>query len=261
MRYIFPFCISLFLYVFLPAQDETNSIITDRPDQTESSSVVPKGILQIETGFIFEKDELYISGYNSENISYNIATTLFRYGLLDWMEVRLGSAFKFENTNVSGWSKSESGISGLLIATKLFLMEEKNLLPKLAFVVNYNLAVGKENFIPEKSEPAFLLAASNSITDWLGIGYNAGAKWINGEQLDIILTASMGISVAENTGLFLEFYGDKQQDTDANIFFDTGFTYLVKNDFQLDVSAGFPVNNQSPDFFISFGASFQIFQN
>ena len=39
------------------AQEETPELITDRPDQTESSSVVPLGALQIETGFTMESDE------------------------------------------------------------------------------------------------------------------------------------------------------------------------------------------------------------
>ena len=43
----------LFLSVFARAQT-TPELITDRPDQTESSSVVPHKFLQIETGFLLE---------------------------------------------------------------------------------------------------------------------------------------------------------------------------------------------------------------
>jgi hypothetical protein len=42
---------------YVKAQDKVPELVTDRPDQTESSAVVPPGSLQIETGFIMGKDE------------------------------------------------------------------------------------------------------------------------------------------------------------------------------------------------------------
>lgn len=51
-------------------------IITDRPDQTESSSTIPKGSLQIESGMLLGFAE-------NDNISLRTIiapSTLFRYG-------------------------------------------------------------------------------------------------------------------------------------------------------------------------------------
>ena len=42
---------------FIKAQDNGAELITDRPDQTESSAVVPRKLLQIETGFLMENNE------------------------------------------------------------------------------------------------------------------------------------------------------------------------------------------------------------
>ena len=38
-----------------------SQIETDRPDFTESPNVVPKGALQIETGFVLENDKIVTS--------------------------------------------------------------------------------------------------------------------------------------------------------------------------------------------------------
>jgi hypothetical protein len=38
--------------IYAKAQNEAPELITDRPDQTESSTVVPHKSLQIETGFV-----------------------------------------------------------------------------------------------------------------------------------------------------------------------------------------------------------------
>ena len=48
-------------------------IVTDRPDQTESSTTIPNKSFQIEMGF-------GSGNYNSERLSL-LPTTLFRYGL------------------------------------------------------------------------------------------------------------------------------------------------------------------------------------
>lgn len=47
---------ALFLYSTIFAQEkEIEPIQTDRPDQTETPSLTPKGMLQVETGFSFQK--------------------------------------------------------------------------------------------------------------------------------------------------------------------------------------------------------------
>ena len=49
----------LMILLSLPilAQEERPELITDRPDATESPSVVPQGALQIETGALFTSFE------------------------------------------------------------------------------------------------------------------------------------------------------------------------------------------------------------
>ncbi len=71
------------------AQEGIPELITDRADQTESSSPVPLKSLQIETGFMLEKD--HNESRKVKNTTYN--TTLLRYGLLSAFELRLGLAY------------------------------------------------------------------------------------------------------------------------------------------------------------------------
>jgi len=65
-------------------------LITDRPDQTESSSTVPKNSLQIETGVIYEN----FSNDNTEFQNLGLGTTLLRYGVWGNFELRLGSYYQ-----------------------------------------------------------------------------------------------------------------------------------------------------------------------
>ena len=78
--------IFLLITIAAGAQNEIPKLITDRPDQTESSAVVPLLSWQIETGFVLENFEN--SFLMQQSYAYN--TTLLRYGLLKNFELRLG---------------------------------------------------------------------------------------------------------------------------------------------------------------------------
>ena len=55
------------------ARAQSPDMVTDRPDQTESAAVVPRGLLQVETGYLFARD--------GDVDGYAVPGTLFRIGL------------------------------------------------------------------------------------------------------------------------------------------------------------------------------------
>ncbi len=59
---------------FSQESENIDELITDRPDQTESASIVPVGSIQLETGGFIEKDNP-IENVNYSNLTYN--TSLF----------------------------------------------------------------------------------------------------------------------------------------------------------------------------------------
>ncbi len=62
-------------------------LVTDRPDQTESSALVPPGYVQVETGWSLSRNQ---EGGIRTN-THTFPGTLFRIGALDRMELRLAS--------------------------------------------------------------------------------------------------------------------------------------------------------------------------
>jgi len=76
----------LLVSILLTSVTYGQELITDRPDQTESSSTVPKRSLQIESG-------LLVGFAEGEDISLReilAPTTLFRYGVTKGFEIRGG---------------------------------------------------------------------------------------------------------------------------------------------------------------------------
>ena len=90
-------------------------MITDRPDITESASTINPGWLQIETGFLLLQDKFVNeNGINDVSI-YNLASTLFRFGLSESVELRAAGSYQIFNSE-NNIEKSEfSGISDLMV--------------------------------------------------------------------------------------------------------------------------------------------------
>jgi hypothetical protein len=61
----------------------------------------------------------------------------------------------------------------------------------------------------------------------------------------------------ERWGCYLEAYGFKRSEPDGSSdkFVNTGVTYLINNDFQLDARVGTGLNGRSNEYFWGLGAS------
>jgi hypothetical protein len=77
--------ITLFFFVFLCIKLAGQRIDTDRPDQTDSPTIIPIKSFQIESGFL--DGYTYNSGNRERQLL--LPTTLLRYGLSKNIEIRI----------------------------------------------------------------------------------------------------------------------------------------------------------------------------
>jgi hypothetical protein len=237
--------------------DVKEPLVTDRPDVTEASSTVLKGALQIETGAFYTSSEE--NGVKQEVLGYN--TTLLRYGILENFELRLGWNFEEGRTTINGMELMDitSGFSPLLVGMKVQVTEEKGLMPEVALVGHIYLPfTAGSDYRPETTGADFRIAASHTISEKSGIGYNLGAAWRNDSpEANFLYSVSYGYSVSDKIGLYAEVYGDFPENSRANHFWDAGITYRLSNDLQLDATVGTGIN-EGQDILISGGVSYRI---
>jgi len=237
---------------------EYDAIITDRPDQTESSALVPKRFLQVEIGTFYETLEL--NNIKSKTTTFN--TTLLRYGLLDNLELRVGlsnSEIKHEFQGNIVNSK-ESGFSPLAIGVKIGVTEEKGVLPEIAFLSHINFPfLASQDFKTKSTGIDFRFSFAHTLNEKSSVGYNLGMAW-DGEitTANYVYTIAYGYSISNKIGAFIEIYGDLPEDSHFNHFWDTGLTYLVSDTIQLDVSGGTGLSKNTQDLYVSTGISFRL---
>lgn len=225
------------------------SIRTDRPDQTESPSTVLRNHLQIETGISFEKTD-------DESDFYTYPTILVRCGVTDNLELRL--ILNNITSHVRG--VTYSGITPVTAGFKVKLTEEKGILPMLSFLGYLTIPdLASKNLKATWYATSFKIAMQNTLSQKISIGYNVGIEW-DGEtpQPTFIYSLSTGYSITEKIASFIELYGFLLQRSTGNHRMDAGFSYLLKNNMMIDISAGLGINKYAPANFIAAGYSIRL---
>lgn len=237
---------------------QARPIVTDRPTQTISSSTVPRGTFQIETGFIFETTKDI--DYSMDN--WYLGTTLLRYGVWNNFEIRLGSHYQITNYELSetGSDSTAQGFGPLMTGFKVFIVEEKGLRPEIAIVAEMTLRhIGSLSYRPTFSHPVAKVAATHTLARNLSLGYNAGFAY-NGETADgfFVYSGMLGYGIGSSVSAFAEVYGTFDHGNHPNHRIDGGFTFLVRRNLQLDLSFGTGFDNHIDKSFVSTGLSWRI---
>lgn len=234
-------------------------LVTDRPDATEASSTVGKGVLQIETGGLYESFKE--NAITSESIVYN--TSLIRYGILDNIELRLGWDFVEGRTKVNNKALSNitSGFSPLLLGVKIDIAKEQKGMPEIALIGHvFPLFTASTDYRPETTGVDFRFSLSHTLSEKSSLGYNFGAQWGNDSpEATGIYTLAYGYSITDKLGFYVELYGEIPEDNKARHFWDGGVTYLLNNDIQLDAYTGSGLT-KGQDILLGLGASFRFFK-
>ncbi|MFD1616068.1 transporter [Gelatiniphilus marinus] len=244
------------VFSFAQSNSKAESLITDRPDQTESSTVMSKGFLQIETGASYEAFE----SNNIKNEEFTFNTTLMRFGLLDNLELRLG--WHFIEGKTTTLSNISSGFSPLLLGVKTGIAKENGCFPEIGLLGHLYLPFTASNdYKPGTTGVDFRFAFAHTLNKNSSLSYNLGAAWGNDSpEASYVYTISYGQSITNKLGAYAELYGDIPENNKANHFWDAGLTYLINNNAQLDVTIGSSIT-KGQDILLSAGASFRIPSN
>jgi len=238
---------------FSQESENIDELITDRPDQTESASIVPVGSIQLETGGFIEKDNA-IDNVNYSNLTYN--TSLFRIGLTKTFELRLIQEIFQEEIKSDFFKSKNEGFGPLAVGGKFKISEENGLIPEAAFLTHVTIPTGKDIFRPQHAAMDFRFIGENTLSEKWGFAYNFGGEWSGDDLLFTgIYTAVLGTDLTNQVGLFLESYGFITEGMEGDHRFDAGFTYSPKPLLQFDISAGVGLTEVAPDYFVSLGLS------
>jgi hypothetical protein len=212
----------------------------DRPDVTEGALTVPRGSIQLETGFTRTK--------SCDITDYSLGELLVRIGLMEMLELRTGI-----NSFVLSYSgdDSTSGREDVSLSAKIRCLkspESFNLLhPDLGFIFGTTFPSGSGVYREEDPVPFGTLAAGWSLP-W-GFFFSTSTSLSfpnddNGRYRVVNANFSLGYELAGKVDLFIEHYLESTEHDTILHFLDSGITFLAMPNFQLDFRMGISLNGE-----------------
>jgi hypothetical protein len=251
-------CLILFFLIYPLGtlfSQEIKEIETDRPDQTECSSVIPVKSFQVETGISYEYD-----GYKSSSTKrQNYASTLFRFGIGKNIELRLvAGEYEKSTEHLLTETKNNEGFKPIELGTKVFICPQKGIVPQTSLLMHLELPLASAHYKGESVLPSFRFSMSHTLSKRMDAGCNIGMAWTPDSGPLYIYTLTVAEELIPKLSAYIETYGDF-----STIFFpesaiDGGFTYALFPNWQLDISGGCGLNSFTPDYFIGIGLAFRL---
>jgi hypothetical protein len=217
-------------------------IVTDRPDQTESSITIPNKSFQIEMGF-------GSGNYDSERLSL-LPTTLFRYGLTKSIEMRFVEQLVGFKTKTA--SKAEFGLSDIEFGLKIQVLKKEDINTEIAFISHLIIPTGLSELTNTNYGTINKLAISHGLNKFLDIGYNLGYNYLGAGNGDLTYSMVLGIGLSDKMGMYVETFGEYSDFAEFTSNFDSGLTYLIKDNLQLDFSLGLGLTQKMNYFSLGF---------
>ena len=234
------------------------TISTDAPSQSASPTIVPKGVFQIESRLQMSRSDL---------LSFQFPSNLFRIGLSNRFELRTTNGI----TLTKNANKITPNISNVELGLKFQVLNNKTRKTQIALLAHGVIPQFENDYLS-----AFAAVAINhQLNERNAIGYNLGYKhtsiWKLIDQRNTYFSLIYSNQMTPRLGLFAEAivnFLDNSNSTvlttganakDFHLNFDAGFTYLLRNNIQLDYSFGFNASYHSS--FQAIGISFMIFKD
>lgn len=250
----------------LEAAPLSEPIVTDRPDFTESTQAVPRGRIQLESGYTFTHD--HERGVTTTDHAF--PEFLLRIGLADEWELRLGWAgwslteemFHERNEHGRRVSRNEHADGGtdMTVGFKRHLCDQDGRRPDLGVIGELSLPTGSGEKSSGDVDPAVKLLWAYDLSERLSLAGNVNVGAPRSERGRFVQSAasiSVGYAWTDWLGSYVEYFGVYPNDrgTDAAHYLNGGFAFPVNDNLQFDVRAGLGLNEEADDFFSGVGFS------
>lgn len=232
----------------------TQPIETDRPTFSLSPNTIPKGRIQIETGYTFSLEKA-----SPDVKTHNFPETLVRIGLTERTEFRL----EWPNLTYIDNGRDVHGFNDLGLGFKVQVWQQQGFRPRLSFVGRLSIPTGDKNFSSDRLDPLFRTILTYALNKRVGLfgTVNIGSPTSQGTRY-VQVSSSLGLSAAIRDRLtgFVEYYGLYPRDVasgSAN-FLQTGVLYHLTYNLQLDVRVGGGLTRGTDDFLTGAGISWRF---
>ena len=248
-----------------PVDDEwdfSNLVCTDRPDFTDATYTVGRGVTVIESGYTYRS-----AGSDELNVSRrSLPETLLRVGVTDELELRIkwnGYLLVDQLDKTTGIGTTAYGTDDLILGIKYEFLQQDEWSPMVTFLGGTTIPSGTRGFSVNQTQPYANMVLGWGIRRWLYLKVSTGVDFVKSVDTTHIFAGSLeegrlvvtgGDNVTEwhqsvsllyqatkRVGGFVEwfsFFSSNADDNRAAHYVDTGLFFYLTPNVQLDVRYG-----------------------
>ena len=259
--------------------DFYNLINTDRPDFTDATYSVGRGVTIIESGYTFRRSnapELHVD-------RRQLPETLIRVGVTDEFEFRVkwnGYVMTDITDTTNGLKTSSFGGDDMSLGFKYEVLQQDDWQPMVTFVGGAYIPAGTGGVSANHVQPFGNVVMGWGFRRWLYLKASTGVDFVKSNDVTHVISGSlqegpvsqqgsdtssqwhqsvsMLFQATKRVGGFVEwfsFFSNNADDNRAQHFVDTGLFIYVTPNVQLDIRIGERVSSRVDGLFSGMGFS------
>lgn len=228
------FFVTNFCFLSLNCFAQSESINTDRPDQSDGVNTISKNKFQIENGITVSKETV-------------LNNFMLRFGVGNSTELRLLADIGKEN--------AIKGLKPLTLSIKQKLIEQNKLIPAISLVGYASVnKLASKSFQEDGVSTLIKIAFENELSEKFSLGYNLGFL---DDFDDLSLSSGLAYTPNESVSTFVEYFSTLDEfDQEHNI--DAGILIILIPSLQIDFALGHALFTDEDRFFTTFGISYML---
>ena len=214
----------------------------DRPGIAFATDVLPRAAVSLEQGL----PDFSRSTDDGVKTAFYSAGTNVRIGLFDGVELQLATAlFNQLEVKVGGLSQTTHGAGDTRLGFKVALPSSSESF-SWATLGSMTFDTGAEEFSNNAKQYDLGVSLALDVGNDVSAGFYVNATHLDGEDA-VAVSPSLSFSLSESVGAYLEAgYFSNAGEPNSSVA-GAGLTWMATPSVQLDASADFGLNSNSPD--------------
>lgn len=242
---------------------EPPPLFDDRPGLGNSAGVVGKGVLQMELGVNFARDE----AEGAEIVDVTAPSLLVRYGVTRGLELRFREdGLIAEHRGTEGAAENLFGFSDAAIGAKYELLDAHKDGMALSLFAELEIPTFDPDFSRKTIDGEIAVITGAKLPAGFGVVAEFGGAFPEEEEgrtIELLGAAELEYAVVDEKleayveGFFTSPLAEGAEGVAVTV--DGGVVYDLSHNIKLDLSGGAALTEAAPDFFVTGGVAFRAF--
>ncbi|OKH50323.1 hypothetical protein NIES2101_19900 [Calothrix sp. HK-06] len=237
-----------------------------RPSKTDTPFTVDAGRVQIESDLVtYTRDVNNSDGIDTK--TYQIFVPNIRVGLLNNVDFQIQlQTYNNARTKLKdGTEQVQSGYGDTTVGLRVNFWGNDDGKTALGMITTVKFPTNQDNLGNNAIEGGITLPFVIALSEQLNLGMETGFALNknnndSGYNVGFINSVVLGYQATEKLGTYIEFFTDFTTESNSELVatFDTGVTYLLTENLQLDAGVNIGLTQASDDFnsFVGFSVRF-----